>query len=96
MGDRWMHDIVVGAAEPVNLREELDPLAYVVGGERAAPPEDVGGPPGYEQLVKAFGDRSNPEFAEILEWAGPGFDPELFDVRASNHSLILASSWGVI
>jgi hypothetical protein len=96
MGDGWVHDIKVASIEEGDVGEELDPLAYVVDGGRAAPPEDVGGPPGYERLVRAFHNQSSPESTELLEWAGPGFDPELFDRRASNHSVMLASAWGVI
>jgi hypothetical protein len=96
MGDGWAHDVEVRSLEPVDLKQELDSLAYVVGGARAAPPEDVGGPPGYERLVRAFHDPSDAESADLLEWAGPGFDPELFDRRASNHAMMLASAWGVV
>lgn len=96
MGDGWEHDIEVRRLEPVGLAQKIDPLAYVVDGARAAPPEDVGGAPGYERLVRAFHDPADAESADLLEWAGPGFHPELFDRRACNHSMMLASAWGVV
>jgi hypothetical protein len=32
----------------------------------------------------------------MREWVGPHFDPELIDLRALDHALILASAWRVI
>jgi hypothetical protein len=95
MGDGWEHDVVVKAIESGEADEEPDRLAYVVGGARAAPPEDVGGPSGYEQLVLAVQRRSVAD-EDLVAWAGPGLEPELFDLRASNHALVLATAWGVI
>jgi hypothetical protein len=76
--------------------EAPDVCAYLIGGARAAPPEDVGGPPGYEQALAAFAQRTRAEATDLVEWLGPGFDPELFDLRAGNHALVLATAWGVI
>ena len=100
MGDAWEHDIQVQAIQPINSADDPDLLAYVTDGARAAPPEDVGGPPGYERLLLAF-QRSSPDHdadddADLMGWVGPGFDPELFDRRAQNHALVLATAWGVI
>lgn len=94
MGDGWEHDVVVQSVKSIESDEEPDLLGYVVGGARAAPPEDVGGPYGYEQLLLALGRSAADE--ELVAWAGPGFEPELFDLRASNHALVLATAWGVI
>jgi hypothetical protein len=93
MGDGWEHDIVV---QTIQTDQEENGLAYTVGGARAAPPEDVGGPPGYERLLLAFQRRSTTEDEDLIAWAGPDFVPELFDLRACNHALILATAWGVI
>jgi hypothetical protein len=96
MGDAWEHDILVQAIERIESDDEPDLLAYVIDGARAAPPEDVGGPPGYERLLLALRRGSHDDDADLIEWAGPGFDPELFDRRSQNHALILATTWGVI
>lgn len=94
-GDGWEHDIVVEKIETT----ERDPwgVAQVIDGERACPPEDVGGPPGYEALLSAW--RDHPDSEEAMEyrgWVGPGFDPELFDIRAANATLmrLAANHWG--
>jgi hypothetical protein len=95
MGDGWEHDVVIQSVKPLEPAEESDRLGYVVGGARAAPPEDVGGPAGYEQLLRAVQRRSATD-EDFVAWVGPGFEPELFDLRASNHALVLATAWGVI
>jgi hypothetical protein len=96
MGDYWLHDVEVLGAQPLDIDDDPDLLAYLIGGERAAPPEDAGGPPGYADLVNAFRKPSSAASRELLTWAGPGFDPDVFDLRAGNHSMVLASAWGVI
>lgn len=74
-GDNWVHRIV--------LEGELgvDPnLAYPVclEGERACPPEDVGGVAGYEDLLRILQDPGNERHEEVREIIGD-FDPERFD-----------------
>ena len=96
MGDGWEHDIVVHSAEKMPRDEQADPLAYLIDGARAAPLEDIGGPPGYERLLLALQRRASGEDEELLAWAGEDFAPELFDRRAVNHALALASGWGAI
>jgi hypothetical protein len=97
MGDGWEHDIVMRSAQPnMAAGDGPDLLAYVVAGARAAPPEDVGGPPGYERLVTALARRNGPGDQDLIDWVGPDFDPELFDRRASNHALVLATAWQMI
>jgi len=46
------------------------------------PPEDVGGPWGYRDLLNAIADPNHQEHAERLEWVGSEFDPNNTDVEA--------------
>lgn len=83
-GDGWEHEIAVekiieGTPTP------LPPLC--VGGERACPPEDVGGVWGYAEFLKAIGDPKHAEHAHYLDWIGGAFDPEAFDLAAVNQAL---------
>ncbi|WP_342509658.1 hypothetical protein [Sporosarcina sp. FSL K6-2383] len=41
----------------------------LLDGEGTAPPEDVGGPPGYEEFLKVFRDPTHPEYLSIITWA---------------------------
>lgn len=48
-----------------------------LGGERACPPEDCGGVPGYEAICSVLKDNTHPEHAFTMECLG-AFDPDLF------------------
>ena len=78
-GDDWVHEVLVEQIlEPV-LKEDY-PLC--IAGERACPPEDCGGLPGYEHLLNVLQNPSDPEFHDLLEWVGGTFNPEEFDAKA--------------
>jgi len=86
LGDGWGHEVRVEA-----IQTPAGPFKHPVclAGERACPPEDCGGAPGYENLLEVLRDRSHPEHREMLRWAGRGFDPERFDLAAVNRKLRL-------
>jgi hypothetical protein len=57
-------------------------------GRGACPPEDCGGPTGYEQLLEALYDLEHPEYADLRRWAGRFFACELLDFKAINRKLL--------
>jgi hypothetical protein len=82
-GDYWKHQGLV--------QKILDPdptVCYPVclGGKRACPPEDCGGTPGYEQVLKALADRRNPKHRDLIRWLGI-YNPEAFDLEQVNQRL---------
>lgn len=83
-GDGWEHDIVLEAVEAAGAG-----LKYprVVAGKRACPPEDVGGPPGYESFLAAIADPRHDDHAGMMDWSGGAFDPEAFDLIAANDAI---------
>lgn len=86
-GDNWSHRIVVEAVDPE--RREPTGVAEVAAGERACPPEDVGGAESYMEFVEAITRRRTSEEAQDwLAWAGMDFDPERFDRIAANAALL--------
>jgi hypothetical protein len=56
----------------------------LVDGARACPPEDCGGFPGYHELVEVLADPTHVEYAERIEWLGGEWDPDAFDLAATN------------
>ena len=83
-GDSWEHEVLLEKVLPFDTTAIL-PIC--LGGERACPMEDVGGPPGYENFLEAIKDSSHPEHEELLEWSGGGFDSDHFDLAQTNDLL---------
>ena len=83
MGDGWRHRIVIEAPPSLWISDDL-PLPACVAGEHACPPEDVGGPPGYQRFLDAIGDRRKEEHIDTLRWIGGAFDPRGFDLNRIN------------
>lgn len=75
-GDGWQHDIRL---EKILALEEGVRYPRCVKGKRACPPEDCGGPWGYEDMLKVILDAGHEEYESTMEWLGGEFDPERFD-----------------
>lgn len=87
-GDGWEHDIVLEEILPAGA-ETSGPVC--VAGKGACPPEDCGGPWGYEGLKATLADPDADEHEEMLDWLGLGsgddFDPKEFSVEEANRRL---------
>ena len=86
LSDGWEHLVEVVAVQPY---DGSVPPVEVLDGARAVPPEDCGGPSGYEHLVDALADPDDPEHDELREAIGDAFDPHWFDRAAVNRRLEL-------
>ena len=87
-GDDWWHDITVeavGRADPA--------LTYprCVTGRRTCPPEDCGGPWGFDVLMGVLGDEKHPEHEMYRDWREQigevDYDPARFDLNEINEAL---------
>jgi Plasmid pRiA4b ORF-3-like protein/Helix-turn-helix domain len=74
-GDDWHHTVVFEGARPQEARVHYPRCA---AGANACPPEDVGGPPGYEEFLTVIADPDHEEHDAMLQWAGGAFDPGRF------------------
>lgn len=83
-GDDWEHELVVERVLNV-ARNTKYPAC--IDGERACPPEDCGGVWGYYDMLQTIDDPGDPDYEDVVEWLGEGFDPESFDIRQVNASL---------
>lgn len=83
-GDGWRHTIVVEKALPASAA-----VRYPVctGGARNCPPEDCGGPWGYEEFLDAISNKKHERHDELREWIGGPFDPEHFDLDETNRRI---------
>jgi hypothetical protein len=83
-GDDWRHQVVLEKIIP-SAATPTQPLGC--GGKRRCPPEDVGGPSGYEEFLDVIFQPGREEFAHFRGWAGGKFHAEEFDLKAVNKLL---------
>ena len=81
-GDGWQHAITL---EEVLTAAPGKKYPRCTAGERSGPPDDCGGPGGYESLLATLADPEDPDYASSHAWAASQkgrrgkFDPEAFD-----------------
>ena len=87
-GDGWEHDVRLEetrAATPGTV------YPACVAGKGACPPEDCGGPWGYENLKEVLADPRHEEHEDLLDWlgldSGDEFDPAEFSLDEVNARL---------
>jgi hypothetical protein len=83
-GDSWMHEILY---EGCLRADSAVSYPLCLEGERACPPEDVGGTSEYRKWVKVITNRDHRKRKEYLDWAGGWFDPEEFDAELATKSM---------
>ena len=64
-GDGWSHTVLL---EGILLKEKGAKYPLCIAGQRACPPEDCGGVPGYYQLLEILADPNHLEHQEYNEW----------------------------
>ena len=81
-GDRWEHKITLE-----EILEDLDPeQPCILAGEGSCPPEDVGGPTGYQFFLEAWSNPEHPEHGPMTIWGRRQFYGE-FDIAHRNRLL---------
>lgn len=83
-GDSWLHTVQV---EKITPAEPGEKQAVCLEGARACPPEDCGGIPGYWNLLEVIKKPDHPDYEGLMEWVGPDWDPEDFNLQAINAAL---------
>ena len=105
LGDSWTHGLAV-----VGASEGDDSSVVLLDGARSAPPEDCGGPDGYEHLLATLADTTSDDHLVASEWLArsrhpwssvKAFDPESLDLERCNRRLAerfrlggLPAAWG--
>lgn len=82
-GDGWRHEILFEGFPP---KQKGQNYPVCLEGERACPPEDVGGPWGYAEYLDAMADPNHERHEEFVDWRGP-FDPEAFDPKKATKEM---------
>jgi hypothetical protein len=82
-GDYWELRLIV-----TDVRTGDPDVAYprYIGGERAGPPEDCGGIPGFYALLAARNAPDDPDHADAMEYLD-NYDPDLIDALPIQYGL---------
>jgi len=81
-GDDWIHHIRL-----IRIVEDYDTNSPVcLSGEGDAPPEDVGGPGGYTEMLQILSDPQDPEYLDTKTWLD-GMRCKTFNVEQINRDL---------
>lgn len=77
-GDGWYHSIEFEGQ--FNAGEKTK-YPICLDGERACPPEDVGGIPGYYDFLEIMKNPKHKEHKSMVTWFGKKYDSEKFDSK---------------
>jgi Plasmid pRiA4b ORF-3-like protein len=83
-GDSWEHRIELEQVLPL---EEGKTYPVCIAGKRNCPPEDCGGPWGYQNMLEILSNPEHEEYEDTLTWLGSQFDAEHFDLKRMNDRL---------
>jgi hypothetical protein len=76
-GDNWQHTVTI---EATVVADPAVGYPRFIDGARRAPPEDVGGIPGFEEFLEVVSRPRHRERKRLLEWYGGPFDPDEIDL----------------
>lgn len=90
-GDGWEHTIRI---ERIAAPESGTTYPRLVEAAGRCPPEDIGGPPGYEEFLEAIKHPGHERHAEFTEWYDADFDPKIVDTEVIRREVAaLAKRW---
>ena len=77
--DDWIHTITLEKIDRLNIA----PSAKLLAGKGKCPPEDCGGPWGYERMKEILANRNHPEYVDYKYWILD--DDEIMDDFYDDH-----------
>ena len=90
-GDGWEHTIKIQRLVDPQPRVLYPRLTEAIG---RCPPEDIGGPWGYAEFLKAIGNQKHERHVEFKEWFPDDFDPNIVDAAwLAQEVAVLAKHW---
>ena len=96
---RYLYDFGDGWEHTIKVERLLGPVPGIVypqliDAAGRCPPEDIGGPWGYAELLEALGDPRHERHAEARDWLEDGFDPTVVNADWLAEELTtLAKRW---
>ena len=89
-GDGWQHHLEITEVLDHDPRMQYPAC---IGGENACPPEDCGGPPGFDNFKTVIAGKDSPEKNDLLAWVGGYYNPSTFDPNFVNKRLLWADDF---
>ena len=83
-GDDWRHSITVEAVTDADPAVEYPRF---LDGDWRAPPEDVGGLPGFEDFLIAMSKPRHAQHRKVVDWYGGRFEPNDIGVDTINERI---------
>lgn len=71
-GDGWMHQLEL---MDINHLPQNELLPSFISAQNACLPEDCGGIHRYQEMIEIVRDPTNVEYASLIEYLGPKFNP---------------------
>jgi len=96
---KYLYDFGDGWEHTVRLERVTEPIPgttypRLIEAAGRCPPEDVGGPPGYAELLDTLANPDHEQHTENLRWVGSHFDPAAVDLERLTRNLnTLAKRW---
>jgi hypothetical protein len=96
---KYLYDFGDGWEHTIKIERLIDPepgINYprLIEANGHCPPEDVGGPWGYGELLEAIADPSHGRHRELKEWLADDFNPNVVDVDGLSKDVAdLAQRW---
>ncbi|MGB3801247.1 MAG: plasmid pRiA4b ORF-3 family protein [Lewinella sp.] len=79
--DTWYHDLKLESRERPEGRRHYP---VCIAGQRACPPEDIGGVAAYNEMVEILNQPDHPDYAEMAGWLTQDFHPDAFNIDQAN------------
>jgi hypothetical protein len=83
-GDGWIHEVEI---EDIIKADPNEKYPLCIDGKNACPPEDCGGPPGFETFKKIMANTRHREHKSMREWLGHPWVPDRFILDLANRSI---------
>ncbi len=83
-GDNWEHEVKL---VNINTDEKLI-FPNCLEGINGCPPEDCGGPGGYDHILSVLANPKSTDYVDIKRWVGDFFDPKAFYLQETNDMII--------
>jgi hypothetical protein len=96
---RYLYDFGDGWKHTIKIERLIDPVPgvaypHLIEAAGRCPPEDIGGPWGYAELLEAINDPKHERHAEISDWIEDDFDPNVVNTEGLAEAVAaLAKRW---